>query len=97
MKADNTVSPAEKNRILKLVRGEALSAPVQNGNGQEPRIYSREETAKMVGDKTTRYVDQLCRRGLLQKFVPRGNKRAIGVTGESLTTFITGQPSTIRV
>ena len=90
LKSDGTVTPAERGKILKLARGEAPSAPVQNGNSHEPRIYSREETAKMVGDKTTRYVDQLCRRGLLRKFIPKGNRRAIGVCGESLRAFIEG-------
>ena len=60
------------------------------GNGHEPGIYSRQEAAKILGNKTTRYVDLLCRRGLLQKLVPKGNSRSIGVTGESMRAFIGG-------
>ena len=90
LKADETVTPAERAWKLKIFRGEAPSAPVQNGNGHEPRIYSREEAAKMVGDKTTRFVDLLARRGLLKKFTPKGNRRSIGICGESLRAFIEG-------
>lgn len=90
IKADETVTPAERNRILKLARGESIPAPVQNGNDHSPRIYSRAEAAKLVGDKTTRFVDLLCRRGLLKKFTPKGNQRAIGICGESLRAFIEG-------
>jgi hypothetical protein len=90
LKADASITPAERNKILKLARGESIPAPVQNGNDYSPRIYSRAEAAKLVGDKTTRFVDLLCRRGLLKKFTPKGNRRAIGVTSESLHSFIAG-------
>jgi hypothetical protein len=90
LKADASIAPAERNKILKFVRGESMPAPVQNGNDNSPRIYSRAEAAKLVGDKTTRFVDLLCRRGLLKKFTPKGNRRAIGVTSESLRAFISG-------
>ena len=84
-----TVTSGQRSKILKLARGEEpQSAAVQNSNSHVPRIYSREETAKMLGNRSLRYVDQLCRRGLLQKFTPKGNQRAIGVHSESLMAFI---------
>ena len=86
LKADASVPVSERNRILKLIRGE--SAPVQNDNGRAPKIYSREQVAQILGDKTERYIDQLCKRGLLQKFIPPGNVRAIGVTASSLNQFL---------
>lgn len=88
LRADASIPPAERSRLLKLIRGE--SAPVQNDNGHSPRIYSRAECAKLLGEKTTWYVDQLCKRGLLQKLKPKGNVRAIGVTSASLESFIAG-------
>jgi hypothetical protein len=98
LKADASTTAAQRSKILRLARNGESAEPEKNGNGHEPpRIYSREQAAAMVGGRTTRYIDQLCKRGLLQKFTPRGNQRAIGVTGESLTAFITGQPATIRV
>jgi hypothetical protein len=88
LRADTTVLPALRNRILKLARTGETAGPVQNGNGHSPRIYNRDEAAKLLGDRTPQYVDQLCQRGLLKKFVPPGNKRAIGITGASLDAFI---------
>jgi hypothetical protein len=90
LKSDSTISAAARSRILKLARNDE-AAPVQNGIGYStPRIYSRAEAAAMVGNKTTRFVDLLCRRGNLKRFVPKGNIRSIGITGESLHAFING-------
>jgi hypothetical protein len=90
MKADVTATLGQQHHIITIARGEeAQSATAQNGSGQ-PRIYSRVETAKLLGDKTTRFVDQLCRRGLLKKFTPKGNRRSIGVTAESFNRFLEG-------
>lgn len=88
--ADNTISPAERKKFLRQLRGEHAPAPDGNGNRQPPRIYSRVEAAKLVGDKTPRYIDLLAKRGLLQKFTPPGNVRAIGITSASLEAFISG-------
>jgi len=87
--ADSTITPQARNRFLKLARnGDA--EPVQSEREPEPVIFSRAAAAKMVGDRTPRYVDLLAARGLLKKFTPPGNKRAIGITGESLRKFIAG-------
>jgi hypothetical protein len=87
LKGDRTITQANRKKFLRYL---TEPAPVPNN---DPRIYSRCEAAKLLGNKTPRYVDQLCRRGLLQKFTPRGNKRSIGVLGESLHQFIEGTPS----
>jgi hypothetical protein len=89
LKADSTIGPAERTRLLKTIRGEPTPAPVQVDH--ESRIYSRKQTAELLGGRTTRYVSQLVKRGLLTRFLPRGNKRAIGITGESLRQFISGK------
>lgn len=88
LKADATVTPAIRAKILKLAKSGDTTEPVRNGNGHSPRIYNREEAAKLLGDRTPQYVDQLCQRGLLKKFIPAGNKRAIGITSASLAAFI---------
>jgi hypothetical protein len=90
LKADLTIGTAERNRILKLARNGDAAAPVESSNGHAPRIYSREQAAEIIGGRTTRFIDQLCRRGLLKKFTPKGNQRAIGICGESLHQFIQG-------
>jgi hypothetical protein len=89
LKADSSITTAERNRLLKLARNREAEL-VQNGSEREPRIYSRAEAAKVLGNKTTRFIDLLCRRGLLKKFTPKGNQRAIGISGESLHAFIAG-------
>jgi len=88
LKSDETISPAVRNRILKLISLNGEAEPIQNDNGRAPKIFSREQAAQILGDKTERYIDALCKRGLLQKFVPPGNVRAIGVTASSLNQFI---------
>jgi len=92
LKSDSTISDSERRKILKTIRGEPIPVlPDGTGNSHEPpRIYSREQAAKILGDKSERFVDLLCRRGLLKKFTPKGNQRAIGVTGASLHSFIGG-------
>jgi hypothetical protein len=89
LRADASITAAERNRILKIARnGESTET---EKNGHEPsRIYSRAEAAKLLGDKTTRFVDLLCRRGLLKKFTAPGSQRAIGITSASLESFIGG-------
>jgi hypothetical protein len=89
LRTDSTVSAAQRKQILDAARGEPSPAP--DGNGiREPRIYSRAEAAKLLGDRSTRFVDLLCRRGLLEKFTPKGNQRSIGITAESFKRFIEG-------
>ena len=91
LRADSTVTSGKRRKILKLACGEEdQSTAAQNGEAQPPRIYSRVEAAKLVGDKTPRYVDMLAKRGLLKKFIPKGNVRAIGICGESLRAFVEG-------
>jgi hypothetical protein len=89
MKAYVEATPDKQRHIIKFARGEveAFAQPVK---GHEPRIFSRAEAAKLLGDKSTRFIDLLCRRGLLKKFTPRGNRRSIGVTAESFNQFLEG-------
>jgi len=90
LKADESIGNAERNQILRLARGDAAPAPAQNDNAKAPRLYSREQAAEMLGDKTARYVDQLAARGILKKFIPPGNTRSIGITANSLSQFLGG-------
>jgi hypothetical protein len=90
LKADASITAADRNRFLKLARKGEAAEPEKNNGHEPPRIYSRAEAAQLLGGRTTRFVDLLTRRGLLRKFIPKGNKRAIGVCGESLHAFIAG-------
>ena len=91
LRADLSITTAERNHLLKIARNPTAAAPVVERTGHQPRIYSRAEVARILGDKTTRFVDLLCRRGLLQKFTLKGNLRAIGISGQSLHVFIEGK------
>lgn len=88
LKSDPSITPAKRNAILRFARNVKAAEPM--ASERTSRIYSREQAAEMIGGRTTRYVDQLCRKGLLQKLTPRGNRRAIGVTSASLESFIAG-------
>ena len=88
LRTDSTVSATHRKQILDAARGG--TAPALDGNRTPPRIYSREEAAKLLGDRSTRFVDLLCRRGLLKKFTPKGNQRSIGITAESFNRFVEG-------
>jgi len=88
LRMDGSVTPALRRRVLAIAGGASEPVP-QNGNDQ-PRIFSRFEAAKLLGGRSLRYIDLLCRRGLLQRFTPKGNQRAIGVTSQSLHAFIQG-------
>ena len=90
LRADVTVTPEQRRLISRVVRGEPAPTPDGNGNNDKPRIYSRKRAAFLVGERTTKYIDKLVKRGQLEKFIPPGNKRAIGITAESLERFLAG-------
>lgn len=90
LKADPTVSLVLRNKILKLARNGVQEPPDEKPSIIGLRIYSRDEVAYLLGGRSTRYIDQLVRRGLLQKFIPKGNRRPIGICGKSLHAFIEG-------
>ena len=92
LKAVWTITPAERARILRTIRGEPPPAPDGNGNRQPPRVYTHKQAAELLGNKSLRFVDYLAQRGLLKRVTPRGNVRSIGICGESLRDFILGTP-----
>ena len=91
LKTDVTLNAADRTRLVALLRNGGAQPQSIPPAQDTPRIYSREQAAELLGNRTPRYVDQLCKRGLLKKFVPRGNVRAIGILGESLHQFIEGK------
>ena len=90
LRADSSVTPAERNRILKVIRGEPMPAPPDGNGNRQPRIFSRAECAKLLGGKSARFIDLLCRKNLLKKFIAPGCQRSIGVTSASLEKFLEG-------
>jgi len=74
--ADPTITPAERVRLLKLLRHVAAPAPVPTAS-QTPQVLSRAETAKLF-KRSVRFVDSLAREGILKKIRLPGRRRAIG-------------------
>jgi len=89
-KADPTVSLVLRNKILKLACNGIEEPHDENRNSIGPRIYSRDEVAQLLGGKSTRYVDQLARRGLLQKFIPRGIDGRLAFAANHFTPSLKG-------
>jgi hypothetical protein len=88
LKTDVTLNAADRIRLVALLRNGGAQSQSLPPAKDTPRIYSREQAAQLLGDRTPRYVDQLCKRGLLKKFTPPGNRRSIGIHSESLLAFI---------
>lgn len=96
LKSDDTINPVDRKRMLKRMLDGDAEPETQNRNGLTPRVYSFDETRAMLGNRSRAYVHQLCQRNLLVKFKPKGNQRAIGITGQSLTDFIEGNNQTTQ-
>lgn len=85
LKADQTVSPAERSRFL-----EALQQGPENQPNPEPacpRILRRAEAAKRLGC-SLRTVDNLCKEGTLKKRAFPGRQRAAGILEADLNAVI---------
>lgn len=51
------------------------------------KVYTRSEAASMLG-RCTRYVDGLCRRGILRRVLVSGQQLACGVRAEDVENFV---------
>lgn len=87
VKGDKTINQNTRAKIFTFLR-DPEQKPTAEVNGKQPRIHSREQVAAILGGKSPRYIDLLCRNGFLKKFTPKGHKRALGVTAESLDRFL---------
>lgn len=78
LRADPTVSPSDRARILNSVRtggdGAAQPAPPQESG---PRILRRVEVARLLG-RSVRSVDHLSAQGILLRVTLPGRRRAAG-------------------
>lgn len=85
LKADPSLSPAERTRILSAIRGNGATPPQAISDG--PRILRRREAAARLG-RTVRSIDALCAEGVLQKVRLPGRARHCGILESSLLSAI---------
>ena len=88
LKADPSLTPTDRNRILASVRNhgrEETAQPEKQGN----RILRRSEVAQRFG-RSKRFVDKLAREGVLTKLTLPGRTRAVGFKSEDVDRLFIG-------
>jgi hypothetical protein len=88
LKADPTLTPQERTRLLAALREPAAqkSAPVTS---TEPRLIRRAETARRLS-RSLRFVDKLAAAGILAKRKLPGRVRASGFLASDVDALIQG-------
>jgi len=88
MQADPTLTPADRTRIMAVLRQPAAlkSAPVTS---TEPRLIRRAETARRLS-RSLRFVDKLAAAGILAKRKLPGRVRASGFLASDVDALIQG-------
>ncbi len=88
LKGDDTLAPAERNRLLALIRSPARP----DKPTLPPRILRRAEVAQRHS-VSLRTVDSWAQQGLLPKFKLPGRSRALGFRESDVDALIEGGPS----
>src|ERR1017187_4460099 len=86
LKADPTISPIERARLLKLLRQVEDPKPKVE-TVSVPKVLQRKEVAARLG-RTLRFVDALAQNGTLRKVKLPGRQRAIGFRESDITALI---------
>lgn len=89
LRSDATVSPAERSRILTLIRHNAAPpVPLPPAN-DGPRILRRKQAAERCGC-SLRLIDRLAQQGALPKVRLPGRQRAAGFRESDVLKLIGG-------
>lgn len=88
LKSDPTLTPQERTQIISVLRDHGRTCP-EAAVTREPRILRRKQTAERLG-RTTRYVDNLAREGILTRIILKGRKRAAGFRESEVNALIGG-------
>ena len=89
LRADSTVSPGERARLLTLLRNGSRPGPMAAGGQPEQRLVRRAEAARRLGC-SLRSVDHLAAQGHLPKRKLPGRRRSAGFLESDLTALIAG-------
>lgn len=91
LKADPGLTPAERARILALIRNHGRDSETpRTVQSVEKRILVRAEVARRFG-RTTRFVDYLAKAGALRRVKMPGRKRACGFLAEEVEKLMVGE------
>lgn len=89
LRTDPTVSPADRSRLLALLRSDAPpTAPVAPA-APEARILTRVATAARF-NRSVRFVDLLARQGVLKRVTLPGRVRACGFREADVVALMNG-------
>ncbi len=91
LKADPTLMPADRARIVERVRnhGRAIETNQKNAK-QENHILPRREVARRF-NRSLRFVDHLAKAGTLRRVKMPGRKRACGFLAEDVERLMTAE------
>ena len=87
LKADPTIVPAQRNKIIALVRNGGSKADKIVPPVKLPAIVRPAQAAETLS-RSVRAIHALCVEGLLKKAKFPGRQRAAGITQESLTALL---------
>jgi len=91
MKADPVLTPADRARIVALIRNYRKEAvPARPAAAVERRVLSRADVARRF-NRSLRFVDHLAKAGTLRRVKLPGRKRACGFLAEEVERVMIGE------
>jgi hypothetical protein len=95
LRADPTVTPAERNKRIALLRNGDTTKDKPQPAEKLPAIVRPAQVAILLG-RSTRSVHALCEQGLLTKAKWPGRQRAAGITQSSLTALLNASSGDVK-
>ena|SRR5438067_2277670 len=89
MKADSTISPEERTRLIALLRSPKQKPETEKQSDKKAVVLQRCEVAQRFG-RSLRFVDRLAKSGVLRKVTIPGHKRATGFRESDVEALIAG-------
>lgn len=89
LKADPSISPQERNKILKLIQQGGDNSPGAAQHKEPPRLLRRKEAADRLSI-SLRTLDAWAKAGLLKKIILPGKTRACGFSSVEIDALAGG-------
>jgi hypothetical protein len=90
LKADPSLNPADRTKILALLRNGPSAPKVESASFNTPKVLSRRRTAQTL-ERSLRFVDRLAQENILKKVRLPGRERAIGFAEADVQALIEGK------